>query len=84
MTQGGQLTGKMADVDALTAAVRLAPVGQQRDSQRPHRAAQSLSARGTTNAFPPFKYGAERVRRTPLGSIDVNDGGVDVRARLGP
>ena len=31
----GQLAGQRADVDALAAAVRLAPVGQQCDAQRP-------------------------------------------------
>ena len=30
-----QLTAEMAEVDALAAAVRLAPVGEQRDPQRP-------------------------------------------------
>jgi len=35
VAQGGELAREVPDVDALAAAVRLAPVGQERDAERP-------------------------------------------------
>jgi hypothetical protein len=43
----GQFTGQVTQVDALAAAVRLAAVGQQRDAQRPARAAPGAHHAGT-------------------------------------